>query len=175
MAPAVAWLAIAFASLAGAADLTAQQPLSVASSVEGVEFLDSRDPVRLTLDRPLEGGERVAVLFGGQDLTALFVRSGTALEYEPTAFPLPTGRSELAVFLVGADGAWNEIGSYRLEVTAPDGGSVVSALLPTTAVSYEAPDWLRERAGGRGIRWRVQAIDDGGAVIAATAWRVGTW
>lgn len=64
---------------------------------------------------------------------------------------------------------------YRLEITGPDIRPVISALLPSSVSSYQAPDWLRERAGGAGLRWRVEAVDETGATLTRTAWRVGRW
>ena len=71
--------------------------------------------------------------------------------------------------------AFAEAAFYRLEITGADTRPVVSALLPSSAPSYEAPDWLRERAGGEGIRWRVVAVAGDGSTLAHTAWRVGRW
>jgi len=64
---------------------------------------------------------------------------------------------------------------YRLEVTAPDGRFALSSILPSTSSRYVAPDWLRERAGGSGMRWRVVATDGEGEPISSTPWRVGAW
>ena len=68
-----------------------------------------------------------------------------------------------------------DVGFYRLEITGSDTRPVISALLPSSASAYVAPDWLRDRAGREGIRWRVVALAEDGSALARTAWRVGTW
>ncbi len=76
------------------------------------------------------------------------------------------------------DFVWNphpDAAFYHLEVTSPAGEEAVSAILVAPLHSYAAPDWLRDRAGGGGIRWRVIASDRDGAILATTPWRVGSW
>ncbi len=58
---------------------------------------------------------------------------------------------------------------YRLEVEG-ETGRVISALVNPGVSAYTAPPWIAERAG-RGLRWRVVALDAAGLEMAQSAWR----
>jgi hypothetical protein len=61
---------------------------------------------------------------------------------------------------------------YRLEVqTITDSRLVLSALFPPGAGFYRAPPWLKDKAAGSILRWRIVAVDEKGAVAEETAWR----
>lgn len=60
---------------------------------------------------------------------------------------------------------------YRLEVADPRGHTLLSALLLRGADSYQAPSWLKERAEGGILRWKVAAFDDAGRLVDETGWR----
>lgn len=60
---------------------------------------------------------------------------------------------------------------YRLELRAATGADLHQALLQQGIGSYRAPSWLRERAAGTAITWRVVALAAGGEEIGATEWR----
>lgn len=61
---------------------------------------------------------------------------------------------------------------YRLEINAlDDGRSILSALFPPATGFYRAPPWLRDKATGSILRWRIVALDDKGAMVEETTWR----
>lgn len=58
---------------------------------------------------------------------------------------------------------------YRVELENAQ-GSVLSALVKRGSANYVAPPWLWERAGPA-LRWRVQALDREGDLVAQSNWR----
>lgn len=71
---------------------------------------------------------------------------------------------------------WMPVGAaicdfYRVDFESGDGARLWSALLPGIARRYEAPPWLAERAGTRGIRWRVTGLAADGTHAATSPWR----
>jgi len=61
---------------------------------------------------------------------------------------------------------------YRLEVQTFDGGRpVLSAVFPPGAGFYRAPPWLKDKAAGSILRWRIIALDEGGKTVEETVWR----
>jgi len=71
---------------------------------------------------------------------------------------------------------WMPVGAqlsdfYRVDFESGDGVPLWSAIVPGAARRYEAPPWLTERAGGRGIRWRVTALAADGTRAATSPWR----
>jgi hypothetical protein len=60
---------------------------------------------------------------------------------------------------------------YRLEVVDMNGKPLMSAMLPSSSSTYRAPSWLRERANGGSLRWRVCALDKEGKQIAESPYR----
>lgn len=68
----------------------------------------------------------------------------------------------------------------RLEVQAlpADGGGapteVLDALVRPGSGRYDLPPWIAEAQRGKALRWRVVALDAGGRVLGASAWRALT-
>ena len=60
---------------------------------------------------------------------------------------------------------------YRLELSDAAGQPVLSALLQPGVGAYRAPSWLREKAPGGEVRWRVVALGPAGESVAKTDWR----
>ncbi|HET9316180.1 MAG TPA: hypothetical protein VFQ51_11370, partial [Vicinamibacteria bacterium] len=60
---------------------------------------------------------------------------------------------------------------YRLELSDAAGQPVLSALLQPGVGAYRAPSWLREKAAGGQVRWRVVALGPTGESVAETDWR----
>ena len=52
---------------------------------------------------------------------------------------------------------------------------LLTAVLPRGTVSYSAPPWLAERAGGKPFRWRVIALDGTGRSLRSSPWRQGAF
>jgi hypothetical protein len=63
---------------------------------------------------------------------------------------------------------------YRLQIEAPDGGAVLSAVVEPPLTGYAAPSFLEERTAG-GFRWRVLALGPDGGALARTEWRAARW
>jgi hypothetical protein len=88
----------------------------------------------------------------------------------------PIAPSEDAVWTEAAGQAfsWTEVrhaAAFRLTIEGPDGAAIHSALLTPGVGVYPAPAWLRERAGEKALRWRVEALDPEGQVLGRTPWR----
>jgi hypothetical protein len=60
---------------------------------------------------------------------------------------------------------------HRLEIETTDGKFILSALFPSKTGIYHAPPWLKEKAGGAVLRWRIVALDKSGKPIDETRWR----
>jgi hypothetical protein len=60
---------------------------------------------------------------------------------------------------------------FRIEVRNSANDEVLSAIVPRGAGIYRAPSWLRERAGGSAMQWRVVSLDLLGREIAQGVWR----
>lgn len=60
---------------------------------------------------------------------------------------------------------------YQLEITDEAGNAILSALLQPPVTSYRAPSWLREKAAGAPLQWRVIALDQSGNKNGETTWR----
>lgn len=58
---------------------------------------------------------------------------------------------------------------YRIEFSNDD-GTIVSAFVKAGVSSYQPPPWLMDAAGDS-IRWRVQALDRKGGILAQSDWR----
>lgn len=78
---------------------------------------------------PPEQQGRLAILIGGTDFTDLFVRREASLEYRPSPLLLPSGESEIAVFLVSSHGKWREVARLPLRVLT-DGGFEKRSVTP---------------------------------------------
>jgi hypothetical protein len=82
------------------------------------EAVDPRAAIELKLSRALKKDEgKLAVLIGAMDVSALFKAAETALIYDPTALPLPSGESSIAVYLVSSTGEWREIARLPIRVS----------------------------------------------------------
>lgn len=92
------------------------QEVVVSSSLPSQGFVDSRAEIRLSFDRPLEGGDGIAVFIDEEDVTSLFAWIDGTFAYQPGAFPLPAGRHALRVFTVSASGEWTQVARYDLRV-----------------------------------------------------------
>ena len=108
--------------------------------------------------RYVVGGERSTPLEGGapDDLRLLAPADGTAA---------PAG---------GIDLSWIDLPQgdvYRVEIEEAAGRRVLSALIPRGTGTYRLPPFLKERAPGGELRWRVMAIDVAGREIRGSAWR----
>lgn len=80
-----------------------------------------------------------------------------------------------AVVLSGdLDLAWLELPQadvYRVEMADQAGQVLLSALVQRGVSAYRAPPFLKERAPGGQVRWRVVAIDVTGRELRSSVWR----
>ncbi len=70
---------------------------------------------------------------------------------------------------------WTEGGMraafFRVDVRNAAGEDLLSAIVPRGSGVYRAPSWLRDRAGGGEMTWRVSALDLLGREVSRTEWR----
>ncbi|MGH9839159.1 MAG: hypothetical protein ACREEM_10275 [Blastocatellia bacterium] len=67
---------------------------------------------------------------------------------------------------------WGEMAQaafYQLEIEDESGRLILSAMLKSNARAYRAPSWLKSRASGGMLQWRVAALDQTGNRIGETA------
>jgi len=108
--------------------------------------------------RYVVGGDRSMVLDGAAptDLRLLAPAEGAVVA---------TGSAELSwLDLPQAD-------VYRVEVEDASGNRVLSALVQRGIGTYRLPPFVKDRAPGGQLRWRVMAIDVTGREIRGSAWR----
>ncbi len=113
----------------------ADSTIVVTPSFAAGQYVTVRAPIELQLSRfpaPSEGS--VAVILGTADLTALFDRHGDRLVYRATVAPLPSGETEVAVYLV-SDSHWRELGRFPLPVLTPAGFTSATATPSLSASS----------------------------------------
>lgn len=69
---------------------------------------------------------------------------------------------------------WTEVAGvavYRFELGDAQHNEILSAVLPPGVIAYRPPSWLKEKAGGGQLHWRVVALDSSGAALRETPWR----
>jgi len=70
---------------------------------------------------------------------------------------------------------WTETGAraayFRVEIRNAAGEELLAAVVPRGPGLYRAPTWLRERAPGSALRWRILALDLLGRRISETQWQ----
>ena len=108
--------AIALASLAGITPA-----LEVTSNIADGHWLQPEEPIELRLSRALvPETERVAVMIGMTDWTALFVpERSILLVCRGRPVPLPHGETPLVVYAVSPANEWHAVGRWTLRVGAP--------------------------------------------------------
>jgi hypothetical protein len=103
-------------------------PLAVTGGWTPDQWLRQDQAIELRLNRlPLSGEERVAVLIGPTDWTALFVTDGMTVRYTPGSVRLAGGQHDVVVSVVAGTGEWKEIGRLPLRVLTAGGFEQVKA------------------------------------------------
>jgi hypothetical protein len=128
-----------------------QEALVVTPDFEGDAWVDGNQPIGLRLSRPLNlHTERLAIVLGKTDLSALFTVTPTVARYSAGTLRLPSGESELAVYVVPPTGTWKEIGRFPLRVRTRSGfrKSDLKPALTLTTNSQLAPDQKRPPYAG---------------------------
>ncbi|MCC7177729.1 MAG: hypothetical protein IT177_04990 [Acidobacteria bacterium] len=108
--------------------------------------------------RYVVGGERTTTLDGGA----------------PGDLRLLAPVDEAVVLSGDLDLAWLELPQadvYRVEMADQAGQVLLSALVQRGVSAYRAPPFLKERAPGGQVRWRVVAIDVTGRELRSSVWR----
>ncbi len=96
---------------------------------------------------------------------------GKLAQLEPQDEALITGEEKVNL-------TWMETGAaalLRVDVVDDQTNVLLSALVPPGVGAYRLPPWLKERSGGKTVRWRIAELDAAGAVIAETPWRSLRW
>lgn len=128
--------------LVGAVPVPAQESATAASEAlvitpdfGGDAWVDANQPIGLRLSRPLDlRRERLAVIVGHTDLSALFSVTPTVARYAANTLPLPGGESEMAVYVVPSDGPWREVARIPLRVRLR-GGFHTAAVKPALTLT----------------------------------------
>src|SRR6185437_8929612 len=95
---------------------TADSAIVVTAGFNADKFVPTDAAIDLTLSRvpsPTEG--TISVMVGSEDRTALFEQSGNHFVYRRGAVSLPSGASDVVVYLVSRDD-WKELGRFPLKV-----------------------------------------------------------
>ena len=96
--------------------------LQITSSAANGQWLRRTDRIDLVLNRPTDPvRERLAVVIGTTDWTALFERAGETLSYRGGPVPLPAGESALTVYTVSPEDEWQQVGQLSIRVLTPAG------------------------------------------------------
>ncbi len=111
----------------------AGQELTIKASFAD-KTITPEEPIALTLSRALTPTEgRLAIVIGATDLTNLFTVNGTTLQYVPRPLPLPTGATEVTVYLVSPNDDWKELARFTLAVAAAGAAAPAVAQTNTDA------------------------------------------
>jgi hypothetical protein len=168
--------------------LPGPSPARLPNEAEGAYVIllriEASDDKEAESSRPAAGAGVGVVRSGGiagfpMPTLRYYVSRGGGSELAERAAPGELGLLEPAdQAVIGPGGAvafrWTaepQAAFYRLEVVDSSGASVLGAVLPAGTLGYRSPPWLAERAGQGGVRWRIVAIGQGGAVLRGTAWR----
>ena len=99
---------------------TKLQGLGATSSFTAENPIRPDTRLEITLSRSLKPSEKIAVILGSIDVSDLFEIEETRYTYKAELLPLPLGQTDVKVYLISADGSWDEIVRLPLSVeTAP--------------------------------------------------------
>lgn len=100
----------------------AEAPIAISPDFPAEGWVDAFQPIGLRLSRPLNlQTERLAVVIGRTDLSALFTVTPLVARYSASTLPLPSGESEMAVFLVRTGEPWQEVARVPIRVRTRSG------------------------------------------------------
>ena len=96
--------------------------LTISTDFPADTWVDAYQPIGLRLSRPLNiQTERLAVVIGRTDLSALFTVTPLVARYSANTLQLPAGENELAVFLVTRGEPWQELVRIPIRVRTRSG------------------------------------------------------
>jgi hypothetical protein len=134
------------------ANTAVSDTILVSPGFSGSEPVNHDRPIDLYLSRPLRDPEsRVAVLIGTTDVSSLFEQSDLRLRYNPKLWPLPLGQSEVTVYVVTKDDAWQEIATFSLFVVKQPARTRDSPA-PDVALSFNKPSYFGELSASSDAR-----------------------
>jgi hypothetical protein len=112
-------------------------PLVITPDFGNDAWVEGNQPIGLRLSRPLDPGtERLAVVIGHTDLSALFTVTPAVARYAANTLRLPSGETELVAYIVTAGKPWTEVARIPLRVRTRAGfykSDVKPALTLTTS------------------------------------------
>src|SRR4029078_882422 len=114
-------------------------------------WVDGNQPIGLRLSRPLDiRTERLAVIVGRTDLSALFTVTPTIARYAANTLRLPSGETELVAYIVTPGEPWKEVARIPLRVRTRAGfrRSDMKPALTLTTTGQIAPDAKRPPYSG---------------------------
>jgi len=169
-------LAVSTGTLAAQSDTA--QSLTVEPRWSAERFVSDRTALDLALSRPLASpNERLAVMVGSLDVSAMLEVRGQLARYRPTSARLPSGESEIVAYLVRGPSDWTEVGRFPLKVRGrmglEQGRVVASADISSTALLRERlPDGDAAPAdrAGRDLTLRLGFE----TMVARNGWQVTT-
>lgn len=99
--------------------------------------------------------------------------SGTGAGAETLTLLFPADNAVIAPGqLLHFTWAENNSASYsRLEVADMSGKLILAVMLRFGIGTYSAPAWLKDKAGGNLLRWRVLELDQSGRTLSETSWQ----
>ena len=123
-----------------------KEALVVTPDFGGDAWVDGNQPIGLRLSRPLDiRTERLAVIVGRTDLSALFTVTPTVARYAANTLRLPSGETELVAYVVSPGEPWKEVARIPLRVRTRAGfrRSDMKPALTLTTSGQIAPDSKR--------------------------------
>jgi hypothetical protein len=113
------------------------EPLVITPDFANDAWVEGNQPIGLRLSRPLDlKTERLAVVVGHTDLSALFTVTPTVARYSANTLRLPSGETELVAYIVSPGKPWTEVARIPLRVRTRAGfykSDVKPALTLTTS------------------------------------------
>jgi hypothetical protein len=125
---------------------TAPEALVITPDFANDAWVDATQPIGLRFSRPLDmRTERLAVVVGRTDISALFTVTPTVARYAANTLPLPQGESELVAYIVTTGEPWKEVVRVPLRVRTRGGfhKKDIKPALTLTTTGQLAPDGKR--------------------------------
>lgn len=129
----------------------------VTPSFTAATHVSTGTPIELMFSRlPGAAEGTIAVLLGTADLTAWFERRDNHLRFRSELVPLPSGESDVSVYLVTGD-AWTELGRFPLRVLTPRG---FTSAVVTPSLATNNSGQLAEGSSGESVSSEVPSFGD---------------
>jgi hypothetical protein len=122
---------------------TGPDPIVITPDFGSDPWVDGNQPIGLRLSRPLDlRTERLAVIIGRVDLSALFTVTPTVARYAANTLRLPSGETELVAYIVTPGQPWREVLRVPLRVRTRAGfyRSDIKPALTLTTSGQIAPE-----------------------------------